>query len=59
MIIVMITRLFISMVSCDNYVRDDFISMVHPVYAHISMRVRIIYVECKSNENNIFPDEYF
>ena len=28
--------------------------MVHPVYAHICMRMRIIYVECKNKENKIF-----
>ena len=32
--------------------------MVHPVYAHICMRMRIIYVECKNKENKIFTFWY-
>ena len=30
----------------------------HPVYAHICMRMRIIYVECKNKENKIFTFWY-
>ena len=37
-----------------NYVRDGLIFMVHPVYAHICMMMRIIYVECKNKEDKIF-----
>ena len=32
--------------------------MVHPVYAHICMRMRIIYVENKNEENKIFTFWY-
>ena len=32
--------------------------MVHPVYAHICIRMRIIYVECKNKENKIFTFWY-
>ena len=32
--------------------------MVHPVYAHICMRMRIIYVERKNKENKIFTFWY-
>ena len=51
----MITSYF-EIVSCDNYVRDGFISMVHPVYAHILYDGANNYVECKNNENKIFQN---
>ena len=40
------------------YVRNGLIFMVHPVYAHICMMMRIIYVECKNKENTIFTFQY-
>ena len=46
-------------VSCDNYLQGCFVFKVHPEYAHICVRVRIIYVECKNNGNKIFPNTYF
>ena len=41
-----------------NYVRDGLIFMVHPVYPHICMMMRIRYVECKNKENKIFTFRY-
>ena len=37
---------------------ESLIFMVHPLYAHICMGMRIIYVECKNEENKIFTFWY-
>ena len=49
----MITRLFEQFHVIFTYEAVSFF-MVHPEYANICMRVRIIYVECKNNENKYF-----
>ena len=40
------------------YVRGCFVFMVHPEYAQMCMRVRIMYVNSQNNENKIFANEY-